>query len=429
MADNPQPPGENDEQPVKVDVAGDVKGDLTVAQRVITNVSNVYQTPLRLLVVLGVVLLLGFAAITIFLPSLISFPQPFRDARRDEVLVIVTDFVGEGVAADTRIFSELQSRVQASDLQNVRVEHLESETPRSSAEAIAVGERFNATLVIWGIADTAGIQPNYEIIRNSDLIEARAEFSEVGAELPNFNAYVREDAQNEFEYLMLFSLGQMAYFVADNRQAADLFDEALAVELNEERLIDLNVPTAYAYYGEALIFLNDYDGAIEKLNTALEIDPESALAYNHRGYANFFLEDYETAIADLERALELDPSRALAHNDLGLIYRQLENFEASIEAFDNAIELDPDNPVFVDNRGLAHLDADNLEAALADFDRAIELDPDYAIYYYDRASTYDLLGNDEEAVLDYGEFLSFRDIDEDLAADAEQRIEELEAGR
>jgi tetratricopeptide (TPR) repeat protein len=364
---------------------------------------------------------------------------PFRPAAEDEVLVIVTDFTGEGAGATAaRIYYTLAERVDAGDLTRVRIERLQDVAPEGAKDAIAIGEQFNATLVIWGIADGYGIEPRYEVVRHQGIIKKRPELGVIPATDPTFVVYVLEGAPREFEYLVLFSLGQMAYFSDDYQEAIARFDQALAIDLGE-RSADLNLAAVYLYRGfchgalgnpqaalddfdraieldpryVAIVYfgkgnihseLYDYEAAIAEYTYAIELIPWYADAYFNRGWIYYTQGNLQAALADYSRAIEIDPvgpQRVGAYVGRGIIYAKLGDLEAALTDFERAIELDPQYALAYANRGLAHAALGDLEAALADYTRAIELDPQYTWAYNWRGDTYYNLGNFEAALADF----------------------------
>ena len=56
----------------------------------------------------------------------------------------------------------------------------------------------------------------------------------------------------------------------------------------------------------------DYKGAIQDYNKAIELNPSDAEAYNNRGNAKDILKDYRGAIQDYNKAIELNPNYAVA---------------------------------------------------------------------------------------------------------------------
>jgi len=57
---------------------------------------------------------------------------------------------------------------------------------------------------------------------------------------------------------------------------------------------------AYSKRGNAKIELQDYNGAIEDFNKAIELNPEDSLTYCIRGSARSELRDYIGALKDIK---------------------------------------------------------------------------------------------------------------------------------
>ncbi len=334
--------------------------------------------------------------------------REFRPASDGEVLVIVTDFVGsEGAAASSRIVRALDERVQESNLENVRIEALSGEVPRRSDEAIEIGQRYNATLVIWGIYDGVGIEPFYEVVGNEVSIETRVSLGATTADLPTFSAYVVEGMPNQFEYLMLFSLGQLAYFSQDYGQAVSLFDEAVAIiDAPAQGGQSLGFDTLYFYRGFSNRQLGNTEAAIDDYDIVINLNPEFARAYKNRGVAYYYLGDYEAAIADYEQAIELDPIDGGTYYNRGLAYFAAGSLPLALADYDHVIALDGDSiPAYI-NRGLVYMELGQFDAALTDFDQVIALDPPdnlLAITYNNVAYTYVLMGENYDAALEYAD--------------------------
>ncbi len=363
--------------------------------------------------------------------------RPFKTAAENEVLVIVTDFTGdETIETDTRIYRTLSERVEASHLENVRVERLTGNPPLVARNAVDIGEDYDATLVIWGTADQYGLEPRYEVVRNQELIPTQAEFGITTADLPTFSAYVAQGASNEFEYLMLFSLGQIAYYSGDYQQAFNLFDEALGIHVDPARQEQLGWGTVYFYRGYAAQQTGDDTTALESYSEAIEFSPRNSAAYYNRGliydrqgnsqlalsdystaitlnagdaryFVNrgrmyFILGDYESARQDYDEAIRLDPEIASAYVNRGLLYHREGDIDAALADYNHSLELEPGNPFALNNRAFAYaVKGESLSEALGDASAAIDLQPDNGNFYDTRGLVYLKLGDPDAALIDY----------------------------
>ncbi len=343
-----------------------------------------------------------------------TLPPPFEAAQPGEILIVVPDFTGtEGVTAATRIYRALSNRVSEQALQSVRVERLEGTAPEVRQDARAVADEFGATLVIWGTADEYAFEPFYEIkmpeyVRAPDGTLLPTLGTTLNTDLPAFTAYVVEGAPNDFQYLMLFSIGQILLLSERAEQAVPLLEEAAALELSDAASLESRA-LLYFYLGLGHDFLGDLNGALEDYNQAAEIFPDMAEIYNNRGYVHARLGDLNAALADFTRAIELRPKSVSvlvrAYNNRANTYLSLGDNESAIADSSRSIELDPENGLAYNNRASAYDAMGDHERAIADYDRAIELDPENGAYYAGRGWAYDQMGNVESALADYDKFL------------------------
>jgi tetratricopeptide (TPR) repeat protein len=326
---------------------------------------------------------------------------------------------------------------------------------------VAVGEQFDATLVIWGIADEYGFEPRYEVVRNQDLIPDHPELGVTAADLPTFSAYIAQDVPQEFEYLMLFSLGQMAFFSREYEQAIDLFSQATAIDLGE-RGAQMNLSATHFYLSAAHQTVGDTQNAIDHISAAfaahsvlsvtavglpvplnpeativdldrtIESDPANAQLYFERGVSYLVLGDPVAARADLDRAIDLAPSfadayRARAHvNWSASIASPAADHRVVIGDLDRAIELDPGNAHAYLQRGALQFYVGEMGAAIADFNRALTRDPQLTFAYAARGAAHDAVGDTQAALADYRQFLDDYPVDDALSAMIRVRVAELE---
>ena len=155
------------------------------------------------------------------------------------------------------------------------------------------------------------------------------------------------------------------------------------------------------YDGLELYNENKYEGAIEKYDDAIELNPIFAEAYTNRGIAKDDLEQYPEAIADYDKAIELNPNYAIAYNNRGVAKDKLGQYPEAMADYNKAIGLNPNDAEAYNNRGVAKDDLGQYSDAIVDFDKAIELNPNYAIAYRNRGIAKSNLGKYQEAISDY----------------------------
>ncbi len=352
---------------------------------------------------------------------------PFEPAAEGEMLVVVPDFTGtQGATAATRIYRALTDRVSSLSLSHVRVERLDGVAPEVRDDALAISDKYNATLVIWGTADDYAFEPFFEIkepeqsiIKGSEENPLPSLGTTLNTDLPTFTAYVVEGAPNDFEYLMLFSLGQITLLSGNAEQSIPLLQEAAQSEISGSNS-DANRAIVYFYLGLAEGYLgyknqdvDQLNQSIDDLNQAIQLDPQLYTAYNNRGYVNLLLGNADQALADFSQSIEINPNYVRAYNNRAYIYLEVtKDLQAALDDANKAIELDPTNALAYNNRGTAYQYMGDLDKAIPDYNQAIQLDPATPLYYASRGLAYAEQGNTQAAVDDLNQYL-------DLAPDTD----------
>lgn len=166
-----------------------------------------------------------------------------------------------------------------------------------------------------------------------------------------------------------------------------------------------DLAVAYSNRGTALSAKGDDDKAIEDLNEAVRLDPQSAMAFNNRGLAWQKKKKYDQAIQDFTTAVEIEPKLYTAYKSRGLAWLAKKNFERSLADFDTAIRLNP-TPVADDflGRALSRIQRKQYDGAISDLDEAIRMQPQpKAVYFLNRAWAWILKANVDRALPDLNE--------------------------
>lgn len=128
---------------------------------------------------------------------------------------------------------------------------------------------------------------------------------------------------------------------AEESYAAGQIDQALAIcEILVERDPD-DVPALFLM-AEALLDLDEFEGAQELYRDVLRLEPDSAGCYTGLGVALFELCHFDEARRALETANELDPRIGESRMYLGYFHERRGEFDRAQECFDRAVELAPD---------------------------------------------------------------------------------------
>jgi tetratricopeptide (TPR) repeat protein len=145
----------------------------------------------------------------------------------------------------------------------------------------------------------------------------------------------------------------------------------------------------------------DYQGAIQALNQALQINPNYAEAYFSRGNARNELGDKQGAIADFDQALRINPNLAEAYYNRGLARYGLEDKKGAIADFDQALRINPNLAEAYNNRGIVRKELGDKQGAIADYDQALRINPNLALAYRNRGNVRNELGDKQGALSDY----------------------------
>jgi tetratricopeptide (TPR) repeat protein len=135
---------------------------------------------------------------------------------------------------------------------------------------------------------------------------------------------------------------------------------------------------AHHSLGAVLLHNGQFDDAIARFRTAIEIDEEYALAYTNLGNALLGKGQVDDAIKCCRKAIALAPKYAWAYNDLGIALKGKGKVDEAIACYKEALRLDPKYAGAHYNLGIALADEGKLDEAIAAYKKAIELDPNYA---------------------------------------------------
>lgn len=145
----------------------------------------------------------------------------------------------------------------------------------------------------------------------------------------------------------------------------------------------------------------DWEGSVETLLKAVQLDPENPDNYNNLGRSYAMLDKYDLSVENLNKALTLRPDHAMYINNLALQYRALGQIDRAIELFERAIAVKPDEPGVWCNLGGLYGDIQNLPKAIECFQRAIAINYHYAAAHVDMAFSYHLLKDWEKGFAEY----------------------------
>jgi tetratricopeptide (TPR) repeat protein len=255
-------------------------------------------------------------------PTTTPTPLPFAPARENETLIIIASFYHSEGIPDTEIHNEIRQSIQEAaaelGLSQLRVEV--EPTPLQADdgdEALLLGQRYNASIVIWGADTGVRVTVNYLNLKQPDLAAARVRISETEfTQLANPNAYasfITQDMPSQITFLSLFAVGRSFFTEERYIDSIKVIEKAIDSLASETEPVD-GLASAYFYLGWLYQEpMDDDQQAIIYYSKAVELAPDYATAYNNRGIARMIQGDLEGATSDFAIAAALDPSLVVAY--------------------------------------------------------------------------------------------------------------------
>lgn len=158
-----------------------------------------------------------------------------------------------------------------------------------------------------------------------------------------------------------------------------------------------------------------YDGALDDLNAAIDIDPELLDAYMDRGHLRYELKEYDLALEDYTRALAIKPEDIPALTCRGLALLETGQVEEAADCAQALLAIDKEDGDGLYLRGRIRIETGQYKQAVPDLNRALRVDPNDVQARCYRGLAREKLGNHKGARKDYAR--AYRDA---VANDDEQ---------
>lgn len=151
-----------------------------------------------------------------------------------------------------------------------------------------------------------------------------------------------------------------------------------------ERAIELDPELTEAYVQLGLIELERerLERADRAFERALALAPDSDELRSDVGLVYLVNDRIDRAVELLREAAELDPDFAEHQNRLALALARRGSGDEALAAIENALAISPDAAHLVDSLGTVRFYRGELELAVEAYRRAVEHEPDYAVYRF-----------------------------------------------
>jgi tetratricopeptide (TPR) repeat protein len=191
-------------------------------------------------------------------------------------------------------------------------------------------------------------------------------------------------------------LVQRARLRYGNDKDGAIADLTRAIRFAPNTAAPYSIRAVFLYYGR-----NDTKKAIEDINKALSISPDSGSYFTRSVIYQEGLYDFPRALADLDEAIKLAPRDWQSLKERcrvrAILNRDLDKAEADCHA---SLELFPRWNSTIDALGLVNLRRGDFQAALENYDTAVKGDPDLMSPLYGRGIAKLRLGKISEGQAD-----------------------------
>ena len=195
--------------------------------------------------------------------------------------------------------------------------------------------------------------------------------------------------------------GSLQFDLREYRYAINDFDRAIEIEPE--------LAWTYAALGQTLQRLGRPAEAIESFDHAIALDPEQSWYYAERGNAYADLDQQERAIEDYDVAIGLDPYQAWFHIIRAIAYLDLDQPIRAMEGYERATQLRRNSLSAYADIADSHRRRGHLTLAVESYNQAILQSPGAFQLYRSRGLARLELGQRDQAVSDFGEYLRLHD--------------------
>jgi tetratricopeptide (TPR) repeat protein len=151
----------------------------------------------------------------------------------------------------------------------------------------------------------------------------------------------------------------------------------------------------------------DFLGGITAMNDMLEMYPRDKHLLYLAGNWLMGENGNDQAQHMMEKALAIDKNYPAALNDLAYIDARNRRFDKAFTAMDRYVALLPKEPNPQDSYGELLRMAGNFEGSLTHYRAALKIDPDFVTSQLGLGDTYALMGNQEQARIEYDKAIRF----------------------
>jgi tetratricopeptide (TPR) repeat protein len=152
---------------------------------------------------------------------------------------------------------------------------------------------------------------------------------------------------------------------------------------------------------------DDFIGGITAMNDMLEMYPRDKHLLYLAGNWLLLENGDDQALVVMEKALAIDKNFPAALNDQAYLYARSRQFDKAFADMDRYVALLPKEPNPQDSYGELLRMAGNFEGSLTHYRAALKIDPDFVTSQVGLGDTYALMGNQEQARIEYDKAIHY----------------------
>jgi tetratricopeptide (TPR) repeat protein len=165
---------------------------------------------------------------------------------------------------------------------------------------------------------------------------------------------------------------KLYYLLADSYRLTGQTKNA-ETEIKKAYKIDAKDESTLLSYGWIKLELDEYEEAIDLLNSCISLNPEKSEGYFYRGVCYAELSKLDLALEDFTKHLEIETESEEGFFNVGKTYQRMKKYEKAIEFYDKAIVIEPLYSNAYISRGNCRIELGQKEKACVDYQQALDL--------------------------------------------------------
>lgn len=199
-----------------------------------------------------------------------------------------------------------------------------------------------------------------------------------------------------------FQLAKKFHQTGDLSKAELFYNKILAVQpdnLHANTSLEL-LGAQYHSLGLMAFKEKRLDSALELLNKAIDLQPQSVQFLVNLGNVYKALKTYELARECYEKALNIQPLTASVYSNLGLISHTQGHFSEAIDFYVKGLSISR-RPEILTNLGNSYQELEQWSSAISSYQDAIQLEPQFYLAHFSLGNVYKKLQQFETAIGHY----------------------------